>query len=130
MEKCYFYENRLSNGFKFPKSFLDFVDKDEIPYLEPWYFLCKFKKNADFWLDEAKKQYPNRNLIPFSKDENTDDVSCFDGDDISGNPTVYFVHFFASEGWEDRGSVTNFEEWLKMIQEASKKYLIEMEEYE
>ncbi len=120
MSKCYFYNKEILNGFKFPKSFLEFMDNDERLSLEPWYFLCEFKENAIFWFDEAKRQYPKRVLVPFARCDGTDDISCFDGNDTTANPKVYFVHFFASEGWEDRGSVKDFDKWLKIIEEEVK----------
>lgn len=123
---AYLYDKKfLPKKFRFPQSFIDYVSCDPIPYLEPWWFLCKFQKNADFWLNEVKRQYPNRVLIPFAKMEDSDDVACFDGEDKSGNPKVYYVHTFAASGWEDRGYVNNFEEWLKEAEAESELYKLE-----
>lgn len=126
--KPYLFEDKLlPENFSFPQSFLELVSQEEIPYFEPWYLLCKFEKNASFWIDEIVKQYPSRSLIPFAKDESSDDVVCFDGSDTSGNPKVFYVHTFASPRWEDRGEVEGFDAWLEKTKIESAQYKEEME---
>ena len=66
--------------------------------------------------------------VPFAHWYCSDDIACFDGADTSGNPKVYFVHAFASSGWEDRGDVDNFDEWLKIAQKDSEEYKKERKE--
>ncbi len=122
MERYLFAEQSLPKGFKFPRAYLDFVSRKPIPDLEPWWFLCEFKENADYWFDELKRQYPNRCLIPFAKKADSDDIACFDGADQSSEPAVYYVHAFASPGWEDRGSVINFSDWLARAEAESRQY--------
>jgi hypothetical protein len=75
-----------------------------------------------------KRQYPARQLVPFALWEGSDDVACFDGGAESGDPVVYYVHAYASPGWEDRGHVRNFAEWLEAAKEESSKYQAEMDE--
>ncbi|OCG42894.1 SMI1/KNR4 family protein [Gilliamella sp. Bif1-4] len=118
-------KEELPEGFKYPLSFLEIVSKKDVLDLEPWWFLYEFEDFARHWLFEVKKQYPTRKLIPFAKTSNNDDIVCFDGSDISGNPKVYFVHTFATPGWEDRGSVYSFDEWLKQAKEESAQYKAE-----
>lgn len=125
--KPYLFEDKLlPETFSFPQSYLEFVSQEEIPYFEPWYFLCEFEKNASFWINEIAKQYPTRSLIPFAKNENSDDVVCFDGSDTSGNPKVFYVHTFASSGWEDHGEEENFDVWLEKTKTESAQYKAEM----
>jgi hypothetical protein len=116
----------INKNFIYPTSFLDMInsckDKSEIPYYEPIYFLGKFPDNLIQWDKNIKKQYPYKNVIPFAKNENTDDVFCFDGNDTSGNPKVLTVHTFTTPGWEDRESFESFDEWLEMAQEFSKEF--------
>ncbi|OCF96948.1 hypothetical protein [Gilliamella sp. wkB308] len=121
-------KEELPEGFKYPLSFLKIFSKQEVIDLEPWWFLYEFENFAKQWLFELKKQYPTRKLIPFAKASNTDDIVCFDGSDKSGNPTVYFVHAFASSGWENRGSVCDFDEWLKQAKEESAQFKAEQAE--
>lgn len=67
---------------------------------------------AAFWLDDLKRQYPSKSLVPFAKLEDTDDLACFDGFDGSGEPKVLYIHAFASVGWEGRGEELDFNGWL------------------
>ena len=119
----YFYTpEMLPQGFKYPNSFVDYVSQLNVPYLEPWWFLGEFPDSANSWFSEIKKQYPSRVLVPFSKRGDTDDVCCFDGTDTTGNPKVYYVHTFASPGWEDRGFVQDFDEWLSVTIKHSEEW--------
>lgn len=121
-------EQELSNGFIYPQLFLNMVSATPVIDLEPWWFICEFKESAEYWFSEIKKQYPEKCLIPFAKYSHTDDIACFDGSDTSGDPKVYYIHAFASPGWEERGSVANFNEWFKLAQEESARYKIERAE--
>lgn len=125
--KPYLFDKKLlPEKFSFPQSYIKFVYQEDMPYLEPWSFLCKYEKSANFWLDEIAKQYPSRVLIPFAKAGSSDDIACFDGSDTSGNPKVFYVHTFASPGWEDRGEVENFDVWLEKTRAESAQYKSEI----
>lgn len=126
MKPYLFEDNQLPEKFSFPDSYLNLVSQEEIPYLEPWWFISEFKEDADFWFEEIAKQYPTRKLIPFAKAGSSDDIACFDGSDISGNPKVFYVHTFASPGWEDRGYEENFDAWLEKAKAESAQYKAEM----
>ncbi|MCR1000739.1 SMI1/KNR4 family protein [Serratia rubidaea] len=123
-------KEELPSGFKYPLSFLEIVSKEDVLDLDPWWFLYEFEDFAKQWLFEIKKQYPTRQLVPFAKTSYSDDIVCFDGSDESGEPKVFFVHAFASPGWEDRGSVSNFDEWLKIAKEESAQYKADRAESE
>lgn len=120
-------EASFANGFKYPQSFLDVIAKDDLIDLDPWWFLCEFDGFSQQWLNEIKKQYPERNLIPFAKRSDSDDVACFDGLDTSGDPQVFYIHAFASPGWEDHGSVTNFDIWFDAAKKESALYKSEQD---
>jgi hypothetical protein len=96
-----------------------------IPDIDPWYFIFEFKESSSFWMIEVKRQYPSRTLVPFAKVNCSDNIVCFDGEDTSGVPKVYYIHTFASVGWEDRGYADNFIEWLKMARLESARYKTE-----
>ncbi len=115
----------LPSGFIYPSSFLEIFSKKEVPDLDPWWFLYEFEELSKEWFFLIKKQYPTRKLIPFAKASNNDDIACFDGDDNSGDPKIFIIHSFASPGWEDRGCIKNFNEWLKLTQEKSIQYKLE-----
>lgn len=120
----------LPDDFKYPDAYIDIMSLKVIPDLEPWSFICEFKESASFWMSEMKKQYPTRKLVPFAKLNYSDDIACFDGEDISGDPKVYYVHAFASAGWEDRVYTDSFAEWLKMARLESASYKAEQAENE
>lgn len=119
------YRKYLAANFKFSPSFISFVSTDQLPDLEPWWFFCKEKRYIDSWCTTVARLYRHRQLVPFANWLYTDDISCFDGADTSGNPKVFYVHAFASAGWEDRGSVADFDEWLKSAKKDSDSYKAE-----
>lgn len=121
------YKNYLPVGFKFSNNFTNYIQSNYKDEIYPWYFLIEFEKYIDGQFSVFKKLYPTRSLIPFAHWEPSDDMVCFDGDDMSGDPTVFFVHTFASPGWEDRGNVENFDVWLEIAKEQSKEYQADCE---
>ncbi len=118
----------LPEGFSYPEKFLKEVVLNKFPHYQPWFFLSEMKNFESNFFDYALEDYPTRSLIPFARYDGTDDVACFDGNDHSGDPKIYIVHFFASAGWEDRGSYLNFESWLEAAKKESLKYKAMMEE--
>ncbi|GAB2932755.1 SMI1/KNR4 family protein [Hafnia psychrotolerans] len=124
------YKVYLSPGFSLPESFIDYVSGAELEDIESWWLFCCAQNYVDFWCDKIRKLYPERNLIPFANWRHSDDIVCFDGEDTSGDPKVYYVHAFASAGWEDKGYTDNFEEWLKMARLESARHKAERAEDE
>ena len=119
------YDKFLTKGFIFTQSFVDYISSENLTDIEPWWFFCKSERAGiciETWCILMKEMYPTRNLVPFANWRYSDDIVCFDGLDKSGDPKVFFVHAFASLGWEDRGSVKNFEAWLKVAKEESAQY--------
>lgn len=123
-------KNELPDGFKYPVAYTEMMSEEFISDIEPWSFICEFQESSSFWISEVKERYPTRKLVPFAKVNYSDDIACFDGADTSGDPKVYYVHAFASAGWEDRGYTDNFEEWLKMARLESARYKAERAEDE
>ncbi|MDZ7938040.1 MAG: hypothetical protein U5M53_07050 [Rhodoferax sp.] len=111
--KSQFETVQLPDGFVYPHSFMEFIKREPLPDLKPWWFLHKYAGTSEAWLKTVREQYPNRQLVPFAKIEHTDDVACFDASGPSSDPIVHYVHTYASPGWEDCGHVINFEAWLK-----------------
>jgi hypothetical protein len=128
MQRYIFEPELMPNSFRLPTTFLSLVNQERLPTLEPWWFLCIDSEIALFWLDTLRKQYPDRNLIPFAKMSDSDDLACFDGADISGNPKVLYVHAYTSPGWEQRGEVRDFQAWLVEATELAKRYAAEQGE--
>lgn len=130
MNKICMYNDYLYPGFLFPDLFCSYVSSELLEDIEPWWLFCDAQNYVDFWCRKVRELYPNRKLIPFANWRYTDDIVCFDGEDTSGNPKVYYVHAFASAGWEDRGYTDSFEEWLKMARLESARYKAERAEDE
>lgn len=111
--KSQFKSVQLPDGFIYPSSFVEFIRREPLPNLKPWWFLHEYAGTSEAWLKTMREQYPDRQLVPFAKMEHTDDVVCFDASEPSNDPIVHYVHTYASPGWEARGSVVNFDAWLK-----------------
>lgn len=130
IKKVLFAAPAISAEFKYPAAFLDYCATAENDSLEPWYIFEDAEEAAD-WLGTVREWYPTRNLIPFARDDvSGDDIACFDGADIAGDPKVHFVHTFASAGWEDRGNVMNFAAWLVEARKDHAAYLAQLAEDE
>lgn len=69
---------------------------------------------SDAWIKTLREAYPDRSLVPFAKYSYTDDIACFEADSASSDPVVHYIHAFTTPGWEDRGHVKNFSEWLHL----------------
>ncbi len=56
------------------------------------------------------KRYPTRQLVPFAKRSDNDDVAWFE----MGKPgSVEIIHDFADPGWEQRAEYPSFWDWFK-----------------
>ncbi|WP_225084760.1 SMI1/KNR4 family protein [Pectobacterium colocasium] len=125
IDRADMYKNYLYSGFSFSDDFIDYVSNTELEDIESWWLFCCSQNYVDFWCKKIRELYPERKLIPFANWRYSDDIACFDGEDTSGDPKVYYVHCFASTGWEDRGYTDNFTEWLKMARLESARYKAE-----
>lgn len=108
----------LPKGFHYPASYKAFV-KHELPDMEPWHF---FHNKLEYRFNGLKKRYPTRILVPFARRGDNDDVACFDGSDLSEDPKVCITHDFASPGWEQRGELQNFLDWVKFAKEEAEEW--------
>lgn len=118
----------IPSGFIYPSDYLDFSKKGSFPDLRPWSFL--WENELDSLADGLKKRYPNRSLVPFARRIDCDDMACFEGADASGNPVVHIIHDYSSPGWEQRGTLKSFTEWLQMAMEEAEEWRAENEEDE
>jgi hypothetical protein len=108
--------------FRFPEYYLTLLDAG-LPEIDPWWWLVEAQAQslslAEFWSKTLREQFPYRNLVPFAKNEGSDDVVCFDGSDTSGDPKIYLIHGFCSPGYELRDEFANFRQWFEFkLQEA------------
>ena len=112
----------LPPGFRFPKAYLDYVNQEKIPELAPWFFLCFRPELYDGWVRILRKQYPDRQLVPFAKWSLDDDIACFEPSDNPDLPGIHYIHSFTSPGYEERGYCATFEEWLEVALEEAAGY--------
>ncbi len=103
-------------GFKYPKAYVDFVVSD-FPNLEPWHF---FYSKLDYRFLGLKERYPSKELVPFARRQDNDDIACFDAKTNDGR--VLIIHDFASPGWEERLSLDNFEAWLDLAKAEANEW--------
>jgi hypothetical protein len=139
MSKLFFYNLPiLPQGFNFPQSYLQLAQGHVIPDLQPWKFLFTDMPSSLSYYGAMLKKYPDKPLVPFAILDDPSGASndgyvvlaCFDGDNKSGDPKVYF-HDYAHPkqvDWPDRYSLANFTEWLRVAQDESSRYKIECAE--
>jgi len=112
----------LPLGFKYPETYLKYVDKYVQSDIYPWRFIGETQTEISFYLELLRKEYPDKTLIPFARleDSANGDLACFDGDDYSGDPKIYF-HVFCYQGevppWDKRYCLDSFSEWLLEAEE-------------
>jgi hypothetical protein len=97
----------LPPWFSYPRSFLRMVENGVIRF-EPWWILDRDAALQE--LDGLKGRYPNRDLVPFARSQQCDDVACWELGDLS---RVVVIHDYASSGWEQRAVFETFWDWLR-----------------
>lgn len=102
----------LPVGFWYPPSFARIVELG-LTNLEPWHILegAELRERRS----GLKRRFPSRDLVPFARRQDTDDVACWEPEDRGGRVVV--IHDFASPGWEDRAEYDGFHEWLRQAVE-------------
>lgn len=139
MSKLFFYGSPiLPAGFSFPQSYLELAQGHDIPDLEPWEFLFLNMPSSLNYYGAMLQKYPDKPLIPFAIIDDKSGfydggyvvLACFDGDDKSGDPKVYFHDYSNPKRveWADRHSLPNFSEWLRVAGEESARYKAERAE--
>lgn len=132
-------------NFRFPNSYLKIVDNNEDIDSLPWELLYK---NYDLLLNyytSMQEIYTNHSLIPFARacdlsgyfNDGYVVLACFDGEDNTGNPKVYFHDYGQNSwglcedrdiSWEERYFIANFDEWIKLAKNESIQYKAEIAE--
>lgn len=103
------HENEKPIWVVYPLAYLKLVNKNEDEFL-PWYLLGKEQLLIRY--NGLKKRYPARELFPFARDDNSDDVACWE----KGKPgKVILIHDFASPGYENKLEFESFEKWYLFV---------------
>lgn len=100
-------ENELPDDFTYPDSIKRIVELGLVD-LDVWCFMLK--EHTLIRLQGLKERYPNRNLIPFARRGDNDDIACFE---IGQGEKVYIIHDFASSGYEQREIFNCVWDWFK-----------------
>lgn len=139
MSKLFFFDLPiLPRGFSFPPSYLELARGHAIADLAPWKFLFLDMPCSLHYYGAMLQKYPDKPLVPFAIANDPSGMfndgyvvlACFDGDDRSGNPKVYF-HDYGSRkqvNWSDRYCLDNFTAWLQIAQGESARYKAERTE--
>ena len=102
--------NLLPDWFEYPGELIKMVDENLLD-IGPWQFLlgdCLKLRNTGL-----KKRYPKRELVPFARRFDCDDIACFNVSKNIKPAEVIIIHDFASEGWEEREKYKSFSDWLQ-----------------
>lgn len=111
-----FSPEELPPAFRYPQAFLDLVAAPAPELPGEWWLIGKNPDFARFCLATIQGK-GGKLLIPFAKDDDSGDIACFDGEDTSGSPRVYFdtgEEDYAGIDWSSRFS-QSFEDWLASI---------------
>lgn len=101
--------------FSYPEEFLRIVDQGLLDF-DPWIILQGERLRIRF--RGINERYPERNLVPFSRREDNDDVACWE----KGKSGVVIIHDFASPGYELKQEMDSFWDWLRSALEATIEY--------
>jgi hypothetical protein len=97
----------LPSWFEYPKELLTLINQNLLDF-DPWIILSADRLKERY--KGLKSRYPSRELIPFARREDNDDVACWEK-----NKGVVIIHDFASQGFEGGKEVMTFWDWFKLI---------------
>lgn len=101
--------NAIYSDYVYPAEFVKIVELNLIDF-ESWYLMSN--EQVDIRIKGLKSRYPNRNLIPFARRDDNDDIACFE---VGKGKSVQIIHDFASEGFEQREAYECFWDWFKDV---------------
>lgn len=99
--------SKCPDWFNYPLAFMRVVNQNLVD-LTPWYIM-----DGQLVLERMqglKDRYPNRDLVPFARRDDNDDVACFEK---GKGDLVVVIHDFASPGYEQKTVFPTFWEWFK-----------------
>lgn len=99
--------NAIYSDYVYPAEFVKIVELNLIDF-EMWYLMSN--EQVDIRIKGLKSRYPNRNLIPFARRDDNDDIACFE---VGKGKSVQIIHDFASEGFEQRKEYGCFWDWFR-----------------
>lgn len=103
--------DELPAGFTYPAQFTRVVGL-RLENIEPWYLLEGQALRRT--LSGLRTRYPSRQLVPFARRQDNDDIACWD---VAQGQKVTVVHDFAVTGWEARDTFPDFWAWFRQAVE-------------
>ncbi|AQY51493.1 hypothetical protein PWEIH_07881 [Listeria weihenstephanensis FSL R9-0317] len=96
-----------SNIYVYPESFQKIVELNMVNF-DLWYLFDAERATRRYY--DLKRRYPKRDLIPFAKRDDNDDIVCFE---IGKGNKIQLIHDYSSEGYEQRGEYEDFWTWVR-----------------
>ena len=106
----------LPDWFHYPDNFLRIVEQGLLDF-DPWIILTGAQLRTRF--SGIKERFPTRELVPFARREDNDDVACWDKDKPGA---VMIIHDFSGLGYENKVELHSFWDWLRSALEATIEY--------
>jgi hypothetical protein len=102
-------EREKPNWVIYPNEYLEMVQNGRDEFL-PWYLMDKPQLLIRY--EGMQERYPDRFLFPFARDDNSDDVACWEKDKPG---KVILIHDFASAGYENKMEFQSFNDWYFFV---------------
>lgn len=113
------YDIMEIDGYQFPKELIK-LRKLGLTNMEFWWLIDD--EHLQWRYKHLKQYYKNRQLIPFAKRDDCDDIACFE---VGKGETVQIIHDFASPGWEQVREYNCFWDWFS----AAISEMVDSEDY-
>jgi len=112
------YQKILSRvpGFKYPKEYQKLIALGLVNF-EFWHLLRADEVHPR--MQALHERYPQRQLIPFARRKDNDDLACFE---VGKADRVQIIHDFSSPGFEQRGAYRSFWDWYRAANEEMIAY--------
>ena len=104
MLKKYFIEEQK---YQYPAAYNKLVELGLLDF-DIWYLIESEQATKRY--HDLRGRFPKRQLIPFARRDDNDDIACFE---IDKPGRVQLIHDFSSEGYEQRGEFSDLWDWLK-----------------
>jgi len=102
-----FNVKKMYEKFSYPREFIKIVDLNLVD-LDLWYLMTK--EQVEVRIKGLKDRYPERELIPFARRDDSDNIACFE---VGKKNKVQIIHDFASPGYEQRKEYNSFWDWFR-----------------
>lgn len=111
--KKYFIDEQI---YKYPEGYKKLVELGLVDF-DIWYLIESEQATRRYY--DLKKRFPKRQLIPFARRDDSDDIACFE---IGQENKVHIIHDFTTEGFEQREVYQDIWEWLVFVINKMREY--------